>query len=68
MLLENYSLVKLSRNSNEWFLRKQFISVKRTSHNFLVKCAYVGFNEVFPAKMKSVQKGSALHELTFFVR
>ena len=32
---------QMSRNSNERFLRKQFISTKTTSHKFLVKCAYV---------------------------
>ena len=31
----------MSRNSNERFLRKQFTSMKTTSHNFLVKCACV---------------------------
>ena len=31
----------MSRNSNERFLRKQFISTKTTSHKFLVKCACV---------------------------
>ena len=31
----------MSRNSNERFLRKQFISTKTTSHNFFVKCACV---------------------------
>ena len=32
---------QMHRNSNERFLRKQFISTKTTSHNFLVKCACV---------------------------
>ena len=31
----------ISGNSNERFLRKQFISTKTTSRNFLVKCACV---------------------------
>ena len=30
---------QISRNSNERFLRKQFISTETTNHNFLVKCA-----------------------------
>ena len=49
----------MSRNSNERFVRKQFISIKKTNHNFLLKCACVAFNKVFSAKMKSVQKGLA---------
>ena len=32
---------QISRNSNERFLKKQFISTKTTSRNFLVKCACV---------------------------
>ena len=32
---------QISGNSNERFLRKQFISTKTTSRNFLVKCACV---------------------------
>ena len=35
---------QISRNSNERFLRKQFISFKTTSHIFLVNCARVGSN------------------------
>ena len=32
---------QMSRHFNERFLRKQFISTKTTSRNFLVKCACV---------------------------
>ena len=47
---------QISRNSNERFLRKQFISTKTTSDNFLVKCACVAFNWVFTAKKKTGEK------------
>ena len=33
--------MQMSQNSNEPFLRKQFISTKTTSHKFLVQCACV---------------------------
>ena len=45
----------MSRNSNERFLRKQFISTKTTSHNFLVKCACVALIG-FHGKEESMQK------------
>ena len=53
--------------NNERFIGKQSFT-KTTSHNFLVKCAYVDLNWVFTEKMKSMQKSLALRELTFFPR
>ena len=45
----------MSRNSNERFLRKQFISTKTTSRNFLVKCACVALIG-FHGKDEKMQK------------
>ena len=46
---------QISGNSNERFLRKQFISTKTTSRNFLVKCACVVFG--FHGKDEKHAKG-----------
>ena len=47
---------QMSRNSNERFRRKQSLSMKTTSHNFLVKCACVALIG-FHCKDKKHAKG-----------
>ena len=56
---------QISGNSNEWFLRKQFISTKTTSRKFLVKCACV---VLFGFHGKDEKHAKGLGEWFFFAR
>ena len=52
----------MSQNSNERFLRKQFISTKTTSRKFLVKCACVALIGFYG---KDEKQAKGLGELRF---
>ena len=67
-LLETYSIAKFHEILMSSCLENSSFSLKQPVTIFLVKCACVAFNWVSTAKIKSMQKGLALHVITFLVR